>query len=635
MKGTLSMKQRNNLKYTQSVKQRFSFRKTFIGLAAVALGSTLYITNAQNVKADEVNANTNTNTQVQENQAANQGETNQSVQTSQSGQTTTVSASSHSEIQSNIETKATNQNGQETATVNPNQAKNMMAGQGTVNVHIDLTNLNQDNKKINLNFSNVGQDKDFSFNANNLAEGQETTLDDNWKLQNNGNGQLVASWTNQNEFPTELHLIVPLEGNVRKITSPVNDTSVNLTITSHDEEIAQQKVLTANLTPYVDQVENTEIIKGFPMGTTTVASEKQYGNISDSDYQNMDMSPDQTVLQWGVYFNYGAASLGQALQDAIFDLTFAGQQKLIISSIKVYQVPDNMITNARGHRFGEGDAYPGGGYYYDQITQGSNYSYNFSYYLQHHVNGNGISVSQPNGEFTVANVPNAARHAYFFQIDTLLNKGQKVASTGETLTSESFKGAGKVKVDQQISSWTSQISGGGSGKVYPAQPTQTSQNSQPTQTTTPTTPVKPVTPVQPTAPKTTPDDNKVQPIEPQESNPDQNNGEAQPVLPQSNDEAKNDTTNQQNDSSTVDHYSPVRPLANHVGKKRVKIRRTNQAKKQLTKKSFNVKQVVKKSASEKALPTTGEKESHATLLGSLALILTSLLLLADRKKHNN
>lgn len=153
--------------------------------------------------------------------------------------------------------------------------------------------------------------------------------------------------------------------------------------------------------------------------------------------------------------------------DATFNVNFGGDQILLPSSIRVYQVPDNMIVDNNGNRHGEGDPYPGGGSYYDEITKYNNYRPDFVKYLQEHVNGNDIKVDQSkNGIFSIptnnGRDEDYSRHAYFIQIDTLLSPNQTQPGSGETITYQSFYGQGKT-IDNGHQSWTSEISGNSSG----------------------------------------------------------------------------------------------------------------------------------------------------------------------------
>lgn len=171
----------------------------------------------------------------------------------------------------------------------------MMAGQGTVNVYIDMKNLNENNKTISFAFSNVGKDQKLHFNIQNLDAGTSTALDNNWDITNEGNGKLVTTWKAKDSDPQTLNLTIPLEANP-KVVKDKSVVKVGLTITT-DNQTVNYPLLTARVKPYEDKVRQDEIVKGFPIGETTVANEEKYGNISEQDLKNTNAQNDQTVLQ--------------------------------------------------------------------------------------------------------------------------------------------------------------------------------------------------------------------------------------------------------------------------------------------------------------------------------------------------
>ncbi|WP_224429437.1 YSIRK-type signal peptide-containing protein [Lactobacillus amylovorus] len=90
-------------------KQRFGFRKISVGLAAVALGTTFFLSNSQLVHADENNASQQT-TEVKENA--------QTVDSDQQNVETKTDNSTSSEISSKDNTQessSNNKNGDSTA----------------------------------------------------------------------------------------------------------------------------------------------------------------------------------------------------------------------------------------------------------------------------------------------------------------------------------------------------------------------------------------------------------------------------------------------------------------------------------------------------------------------------------------
>ncbi|GAA3629382.1 hypothetical protein GCM10022297_05190 [Lactobacillus hamsteri] len=483
-------------------KQRFGFRKLSVGLVAAALGTTLFISGGQLVHADEQKAT--------ESSESSQSELSQVEKETNSDQDTHTNSSDHGKSDNDIDaqtgniqkqdldaeklaspsssgndtnsekvesptisvvTKATDENGKESSTVDPKDTKNMMVGQDTVNVHISLDNLQPTDKTISFHFSNVGNDQAMNFNTHTLDVGTTSRLDDNWNITNTGNGILTTTWINENMDPESLDLIVPLQGN-NEVVKKSTDVEVKLTISTKSGNESMD-ILKAHLTPYKDKVREDEIVKGFAMGETTVAKEKSYNNISEEDIQNTNAQDNQTVLQWGIYFNYGKGGAPDLhpLMDAVFNISFGGNQKLLPSSIRVFQVPNDMILDSEGYRHGEGDPYPGGGSYYDQITKYDNYRPDFVKYLQEHVNGNDISVNQSKDEIFF--IPTAqgkkdesySKHAYFIQIDTLLTTDQTIPGNGETITYQSFNGKGRT-IDNGKQSWTSEISGSSTGIAF-------------------------------------------------------------------------------------------------------------------------------------------------------------------------
>ena len=135
----------------------------------------------------------------------------------------------------------------------------MMAGQGTVNVYIDMKNLNENNKTISFAFSNVGKDQKLHFNIQNLDAGTSTALDNNWAITNEGNGKLVTTWKAKDSDPQTLNLTIPLEANP-KVVKDKSVVKVGLTITT-DNQTVNYPLLTARVKPYEDKIRQDEITK--------------------------------------------------------------------------------------------------------------------------------------------------------------------------------------------------------------------------------------------------------------------------------------------------------------------------------------------------------------------------------------
>lgn len=536
------MKHKNDVEFNAKLygKQKFSLRKLSIGLVAVTLGTTFYLTNGQLVHADtgtDSDANGAAKTEVVENQSQDAGKSNSdsaSTAASNNEETgkqtdansadtnateTTVKnnasdktdsdASSDSNSSSDTQTvnvadltksgsadvstlkenksedttstsvtvKSTDSSGNETDTVDPSTAKSMEAGQDTVNLHIDLDNLTKDDTKFTFNLSNVGDNSDFIVNSSNLGEkGNNISIGSNWTLTNNGDGNFTATWNSTTQDPTSLSINIPLQGNQSTVKS-AKDSSVAVTVTKSDGSSTTYDGFKANITPYVDKVVSDQIIKGFPTKTTTVGTEKGYGNISDADIAETGATDDQTVLQYGVYFNYGKGGAANPdldpLMDAIAKLQLGGDQTLLPSSIKVFQVPDNMIVDSDGNRLGENDVDPATGKtYYDEICTNDNYSSDFSQYLKDNTDGNTIAIDQTvNGQHVTFYVPKSdgtkdtsySKHAYYIQIDALLTKNKTIPGSGETITTQSFDGTGST-IDNNHSSWKGMVSGDGQGQ---------------------------------------------------------------------------------------------------------------------------------------------------------------------------
>ena len=91
------------------------------------------------------------------------------------------------------------------------------------------------------------------------------------------------------------------------------------------------------------------------MVTTTVGSERHWQNRSDKDY---DDNHFDTVYQWGLYFNYGNNLNPNdilTLINAQFSAT-VHNQTFLPSSIKVFEVPADLVSDGHGNRYGINDS---------------------------------------------------------------------------------------------------------------------------------------------------------------------------------------------------------------------------------------------------------------------------------------
>lgn len=216
------------------------------------------------------------------------------------------------------------------------------------------------------------------------------------------------------------------------------------------------------------------------MGSTTVGAEGGYGNITSDDANTYGLTSDQAVNQWGIYFNYGSqqgATTLNPLMDAVFNTVFSGDQTMIPSSIKIYEVPSDMAVDDSGDRHNEDDQYidPSDptqqATYYNKITAGTPDTA-FKNYLLAHVtydeNGkpNGFAVDQSSdGLFNIDGNTDYASHAYFIQVDTVMNDPNKAPGDGTTITthtSQTLIGTGITLDDTE--SWTGAVTGNGGGQ---------------------------------------------------------------------------------------------------------------------------------------------------------------------------
>lgn len=114
----------------------------------------------------------------------------------------------------------------------------------------------------------------------------------------------------------------------------------------------------AHYIPTQDRVSSGEILQGLQMVTTTVGSERQWQNISDEDYNDNHLKDSDTVYQWGLYFNYGNNLNPNdilTLINAQFSAT-VHNQTFLPSSIKVFEIPADLVSDGHGNRYGINDS---------------------------------------------------------------------------------------------------------------------------------------------------------------------------------------------------------------------------------------------------------------------------------------
>ncbi|WP_155833186.1 YSIRK-type signal peptide-containing protein, partial [Lactobacillus hamsteri] len=540
------MKHKNDVDFNARLygKQKFGFRKLSVGLAAVALGTTFLMTNGELVHADatdstqasqteEVKSNEapqstkkeNSDTQKPEGVAQSdqhqveanseyhksvgsgvtppissekpkndQDEHTDSDPKNQTVETQTISTNDLDNASSSavyLEENKTPEHSPITITASRdnqtiNKTQDMMAGQDTVDVHINIDSPQLDaHHQLIIKLPDAGNAKNFNVSKSSTKitsnNGQsywnvDVDVDDN-------NSQISATWnSNNNETPQNFKLDLPVQGNSATVKSSIDNQSFNVEINDQTKT-----AFTANLTPYKEKVTEDEILKGFPMGEKTFDSVNgswpEKNNMSPEDIKKYNLNKDSKILQWGIYFNYGN-QLGNTnlkpLVDAVFRAYFDGDQTLIPSSIKVFEVPDGMAVDNNGYRDGVDNFYVDpkdqtqNQKYYNKITVSNNERPAFEQYLKDHVtttNGkpNGFSVDQTkdskdaNGHvpFHIPGDPthDYSTHAYFIQLDTVM-KDDKRPGDGTRINYEASQGLDSS--GKQISTgnnWLNGISG--------------------------------------------------------------------------------------------------------------------------------------------------------------------------------
>lgn len=522
------MRHKNDVEFNAKLygKQKFGFRKLSIGLVTVALGTTFYLTNGELVHADEATANTNQSEAKTE--VVETGDKSQSPATSAktedaskqtSSTTNSVAESSKEEAFGTATIKApaakdnkvdtssadalkeskipvSRSSQEQTVTVEAhemdanNQAtskptkSSMMAGQDNAKIDIKIDNPKIDsNNQLIIGLPDAGDKnsgKPYKLSVQTGSKDLDGDDSGNWNLDTEPT-QIIATWKQKNpaiaSHPTSLSVTFSVQGNKDTIKQNENGQTFHVQI---GDKI--YNAFTADLTPYKDKVQDGEILKGFSMGNTTVGAEKGFGNISSDEVKKYDLDDDRLVNQWGIYFNYGSqkdATILNPLMNAVFNTKFSGDQFMIPSSIKIYEVPRDLAVDDSGYRHGEDDEYINPSdpsdptqstTYYNKITtRDGSQRPSFQKFLQAHVtydeNGkpNGFAVDQSGqGLFNIDGDKDYSKHAYFIQVDTVMIKPNEKPGDGTYITSQHLDGQGNTIVDTET--WTGLSAGGGTGQ---------------------------------------------------------------------------------------------------------------------------------------------------------------------------
>lgn len=491
------MKQKNNLSFNVKLdeKQKFGFRKLSVGLAAVALGTTFFLSNGQLVHADAENENP-TAFQVAQRTADS---STSSLAPGQTSQDTSDSKPANKNEQPNsqqqqtvdITAHHTDSQGNSTSEIKANETPSLMAGQDTVNVDVKINHPSLDqNNSIHINLPDAGENKNYKIvTSKSTIYSQNSNSKSYWNItasDNNDFSQIIATWENSTtkDSPTQLDLNIPVIANGSTIKTNTRAQAFNVEIDGKN-----QTAFTADLTPYQDKVQPTELIHGFAIGKKSFnGSDSEYpekNNISADDIQKLGLNDSSHILQWGIYFNYGNQldNPPRSLYDAVFNVHFSDDQILIPSSIKVFEIPSGMAVDQNALRHGINDFYDGPDHpnqkYYDLITTENNEKSNFANFLRNHLtkDKNGFSVDQTGQKFNLNDPKDSydySTHAYYIQLDTVLDNksGQPTTSTGMSADTSkkgnSLNGQGALKEDKTFS-WNGQITGNSDSTISTTQ----------------------------------------------------------------------------------------------------------------------------------------------------------------------
>ncbi|MCI1303595.1 MAG: YSIRK-type signal peptide-containing protein, partial [Lactobacillus sp.] len=500
---------------TSKIKQRFGFRKLSVGLAAVALGSVIMTANNQNVQAATDNgieqanltettkitkpvvsasdgAKVETPTSTQKTTPTDSTNTPPSTQNDgkddktanlkvkKSDQTLNTESLAENKIEDKSNDKARISQlsePQNSITVSASidndknedgTTKTYMAGRDQIKLKVDINSpsLEKGTKlTVQIGDEKAKDEIDWDMDSFHINESQDIDKTD-YQITNNGNGEFTIA---EKEGSTDADIsfngtnfTLPLVAKKEKIKT-TEEISLPVTVTpSKDGQVGQS--VSANpqsvkVEPFSNKVQEDEIAYGFPIGKSTFNEEASYNSRIKNDYTLPNDQDDQTVVNYGVYFNYGKGGKHpnnpnnpniKPLKDAIFKQIYSKNQYLLPSSIRVWQVPDDLVVNPEGDRYGINDETSSGKTVYQIITSQPEDT-DFEDYLKSNLvtfsdestsatsqewsdpKGDiatqkfeqitGISFSQNGeGEFAIKGNSEYAKHAYFFQITTLLPK---------------------------------------------------------------------------------------------------------------------------------------------------------------------------------------------------------------------
>lgn len=327
-------------------------------------------TQASEAKTEEVDSQSQS-TQNHDEDVAKDDEATTTLKVAQHPQTLNSKQLEESKINSSDVTIKTDDTDKDT--VNILKKDTLMAGQDPikVNVNINFKNANKDITKNNpIQIAVTNADNQFKH----IKVDTKISNNGDWNIQYADNGIYNATWKGTFS-PTELKFNFHILGADSTIKTPTMVAPV-VTIKYDDKTIPSTPtpLYQKEYTPFEDKVNEYELIKGFHLAETTVKKESEYGNIGATDYaliKNIDpnakitngtveSNSDQTIYQWGIYFNYSKVlnKDWNELLDPNFQAKFGGAQKLLPTSIKVFEVPSDLLQNENGIRFGIGDKLP-------------------------------------------------------------------------------------------------------------------------------------------------------------------------------------------------------------------------------------------------------------------------------------
>lgn len=403
------MKSKNDVQFIHKLngQQRFSFRKISIGLCTIALGTVFLMSNSQDVKADSVAAGQTTET-------ANPSSTTDKSQVTVKPDGSTdpnkgklptdpeASANSDSKkaepISEKVKPVSSYQDhdqdsltkfGDRDMTITwKNPEKQVMAGQDDVQVHINIHNLpaSQAGQDYSLKLNN----DDWTINSSlNYQGGLSAKVADDKKSIDFTVNQ---DFNNQGEKATDLDFDLTLLGNPA-ITKPVK-APISFTFSDNSQPMFTNDQIVADMVPLKDKVGN-EFAKVFWMNYKT-------------DKTNVPENlQDKKILQWGVYWNYDGATLN----NLHYKQSFSAGQKIIPTSLKVFEVKPGQAVNPDGTRKSIAD-------YYNQVTTGVEDA-NMESLLKNHITNDQSEIDVPTipGAFSLNN-QDYSKKMFFIQMDT-------------------------------------------------------------------------------------------------------------------------------------------------------------------------------------------------------------------------